>query len=422
MLVSIKKWLWRFRRLGSLVLEAPRGARANILRWNAIFLFNKICEKKTVLFECQQPRDWGFLDSVYRALRECSDIRCYVLVNDRPARIGGIGYDVDAVKTLLKSAGVDMSHVAQRLGSTLFFADFYLTPTTYCNFLPIDRSIVRGVMPHGLVNKRYPISSGFDQSPNQYGPEMSEFDVLLSTGPECTRTANTFRSIYGHKYVIWEVGYPKIDNLLTTQGAAHSQFSGQPLHVIYAPSWGKHTALDVYGLSPVQWAHDAGHSVTIKLHPMSLSSHNDLATGGVDWCKAIEPYRNLERVKVIDTAANDDVLRNADVMISDVSGIAYEFILMEKPVIFLDLPGFFHCGADIEGVDGIGDLSFWGRSYGRIVSNREEMLAAMDDYIHGRWMTDAVKELKRRLLFNPGCAGQAAASTIMEFCQKRRNQ
>jgi hypothetical protein len=421
MLLRIKKWLWRFRQLGTSIREAPQGARTNIMRWNAIFLYNKIRRKRTVLFECQQPRDWGFLDSVYRALKEFPDVRCYVLVNDRPARTGGIGYDVDVVKTMLKSGGVDVLCVAQRLKSALFFADFYLTPTTYNNFLPVDRTIARGVMPHGLVNKRYPTSSGFLKSPNQYGTEMAEFDVLLSTGPECTRTANTFRTMYGHEYVIWEVGYPKMDFLPANQGEALPRKSDRPLQVIFAPSWGTHTALDVYGLSPVKWVYEAGHSVIIKLHPMSLSCHNDLATGGVDWRKALEPYHNLNRVKIIDTAANDDVLRNADMMISDVSGIAYEFILMGKPVVFLDLPDFFHCGTDPEKVDGIGDLSYWGREYGRIVSTREGMLTAIDDYVYGRWQTNAVEELRGRLLYNPGCAGRAAASAIMESCQKRKN-
>lgn len=422
MAALLKKWVQQFLQLGALVNQAPRGARRNILRWNAVFLLNRIRGKYTVLFECQQPRDWGFLGPIYRALREYSDVRCYVLINDRPARIGGIGYDVDVVKTLLKSAGVDTACVAQRLGSTLFFANFYLTPTTYSNFLPVDRSIVRGVLPHGLVNKRYPISSGFDKSPNQYGPEMAEFDVLLSTGPECTQTAKMFKSMYGHEYDIWEVGYPKLDTLLASSWESRPRGSKQSLQVVFAPSWGKHAALDVYGLAPVQWALNAGHTVSIKLHPMSLSENNDLATGGRDWRKELAPYRNHVHAKIISTEANDALLQDADVMISDVSGIAYEFILMEKPVVFLDLPDFFQRGNDSEGVDGCCDLSYWGRAYGRIVSTRGELVAALDDYSQGRWTMESTQGLRERLLCNPGCAGIAAASRIAKFCQTREGR
>lgn len=416
-------WLRKFGQMWKILRKAPRGSRLNIVKWNALFLFNTIRGKQTVLFECQQPRDWGFLEPIFRALQKQSNVRCCILLNDRPARAGGVGLDVDTVKETLQTAAVDMSCVAQRLGNALFFADIYLTPTTYNNFLPADRTILRGALPHGLVNKLYLSTSNIRT--NQHGPEMADFDVLLSTGPECTQKALPFRAHYGHTYDIWNVGYPKIDGLLNRQispkGSA-PPVSPKSIHVLFAPSWGRKTALDVYGLSPVAWALEEGHKVTIKLHPMSLSKGVDYATGGVDWKQELAKFESDPNVSIADTTVNEELMAQADLMISDVSGIAYEFLLTGKPVIFLDVPEFFaEMAADV-GSACYEDLSFWGRSYGRIVSAREEMMAALDDYAQGRWTMESVDGLRERLLYNPGCAGQAAASCIIEYCKTRKSR
>ncbi len=377
-----------------------------MLRWNLKFLANHFLGRRSILFECQQPRDWGFLESLYCALALRQGCRCYVLVNDRPARIGGVGFDVEVLKGVLMEAGVPAGRIAPRLNNVLYFADFYVTPTAWNNFLPADRSIVRAILPHGLVNKLY--------KHGQFGAEVSEFDVLLSSGPECTKTVTRFRAEQGQSYAIWPAGYPKVDRLMKMQGRTSVKpVSRAPLCVLFAPTWGKHAALDVYGLDPVQWVLDAGHQVVIKLHPMSLSENADFATGGVDWRKALERFRGHERVQIVGTTANDEVMRQADVMISDVSGIAYEFLLMGKPVVFLDVPGFFQNSASNWGADPCVDLSYWGREYGLRASSLQQMVEALATVVHGEWNPETVKPLVERLLYHPGCAGETSANMIL---------
>ena len=402
MLIFLRKFGGRLKAVCSLA----RHMQWRHYRWNWQCLIKKIQNKRVVVFEHQQPRDWAFLAPVFHELGHYKNIHRLVLINDRERFHGGEKCTTGQLRAFLVAQGVPESMIATNLGRFCLFAEFFLAATVWENILPIRRRIIRVALPHGLVNKV-----------NQYGEEMREFDILCSTGPLCTENAEHAIHRDNLDYAIWKVGYPKVDHLFQSReqsnGGTYQITSRQQLHVLFAPSYGKHALLDKFGLEPVDILAKAGYYVIIKLHPMSLADpSNILATGGVDWKAMLQQYKTFKNVTI---AGLDSIdwMQCADVMISDVSGIAYEFLLMDKPVVFVDCPEYFTDDSDPNYRGRSTDLSYWGRKSGAIVAQPRELPTAIEDVTRNATMyRDRRRELQQKLLYNPGTAGTVAAELI----------
>ena len=80
------------------------------------------------------------------------------------------------------------------------------------------------------------------------------------------------------------------------------------------------------------------YRLIVKLHPFLCLKNNNEASGGIDWLGKIYEYQryygNIVIVRGHDKLA--DYFRTADIFLTDVSGIGFEFVLSTgKPIIFL---------------------------------------------------------------------------------------
>jgi len=374
-------------------------ARPRHLLWNARFLSERLRGRRVVLFECQQPRDWEFLQSVFEALAGEPRVACFVLTNDRGPEYGRF-HRVAACREELAAAGVAGGRIAANLGSLIAFGDAFLAATAWDNALPARRAITRVHVPHGLVNKV-----------DQYGAAMAGFDVLLSSGPLCTELATAALARGGVAYEIAEVGYPKLDVLLRERATA-PRAAAAPARVLFAPTWGRHAALDRWGLAPVDALLAGGFRVAVKLHPMSLAgAANARASGGVDWQEELARYAGDAGVEI--AGAGPRALAEADVLVSDASGVAFEFMLLGKPVVFLDVPEYFADAGDPLARGRGGDLARWGRRYGVVVSGPEQLAEGVSRALaEAGELAERGRELAALLVVNPGGAGAAAAAWL----------
>ena len=96
--------------------------------------------------------------------------------------------------------------------------------------------------------------------------------------------------------------------------------------VLLAPSWGPSSLLNLYGSELIDELISTGFDLVIRPHPQSYISEKELMK------KLIKQYPN-----VIWNTDNDnfDILNSADIMISDFSGVIYDFALVfNNPVIY----------------------------------------------------------------------------------------
>ena len=85
-------------------------------------------------------------------------------------------------------------------------------------------------------------------------------------------------------------------------------------------------------------------NLIVKLHPISYCPEDgpnyEFYTGGINW---IERFKNLKHIKLqifISSGSIDPYLSASDVMVTDLSSVALEFIMLDKPVIYIDCPEF----------------------------------------------------------------------------------
>jgi CDP-glycerol glycerophosphotransferase (TagB/SpsB family) len=338
-----------------------------------------------------------------------------VSIEDRPADFGGVDFETGRLRALLCERGVEPSEVCVNVGRNLMGVDFYLTATVWGNSIPRGWGRVAAALPHGLVNKI-----------DQYGKRMRRFDVLFSTGPLCTEKARESVQRGAARYEIWSVGYPRLDDVIagcgrSTAPAAGSKGNAAGITALFAPSWGRYAALDRYGFEPVDRLLEAGYRVVIKLHPMSLAApSNQEATCGVNWRELQERYRLHPRATIAETEQPDLWLQSADVLISDVSGIAYEFLLLDKPVVFVDVPEYFTDDSHPYAGDRLSDLSYWGREAGVVVKDPRDLPGVVRRVAdHPESHREHRQRLRDRLLYYPGSAGKRAADLIEKYLDEK---
>lgn len=127
------------------------------------------------------------------------------------------------------------------------------------------------------------------------------------------------------------VGVPYMDAMVNRLAAA------QPLEnkertVLLAPSWGKSSILNKFGDEIIKTLLETGYHIIIRPHPQSFTSEADLMN------HLMAEFPNSNSLEWNRDSDNFDVLRRSDILISDFSGIVYDYSLVyRKPVIYADV-------------------------------------------------------------------------------------
>ena len=101
--------------------------------------------------------------------------------------------------------------------------------------------------------------------------------------------------------------------------------------VLLAPSWGKSGILSRYGERFIDALIDTGYKIIIRPHPQSYTSEKDMLDS------LMSKYSDTTKVEWNRDNDNFEVLRKSDILISDFSGVIFDFTLVfDKPIIYAD--------------------------------------------------------------------------------------
>ena len=128
-------------------------------------------------------------------------------------------------------------------------------------------------------------------------------------------------------------GIPYMD-VMATRLKESGPVPEHPRTVLLAPSWGPSAIFARFGGQIIERLLATGYHVIVRPHPQSFKSEKDL----IDTLMADYPASDqLEWNRDVD---NFDCLRRSDVLVSDFSGVVFDFALVyDKPVIYTD-PNF----------------------------------------------------------------------------------
>ncbi len=385
----------------------------------------------TLIFACRKSKvfvlsveDVNYLPFIEGALvripeRDWKDI--YLVVSCRK-------FSRDKVCGRLRSLNIEPSlAVSNWVCALILIYDLFLT-THQSSAVPIFGHGPRVCSFHGLPAK----GGTFVESQWRF------LDIAFLIGPLQKRMFEEFCTRYpmhGRRLGYREIGLIKSDDLLN--GSIDKQCTRKELEIkegvpviLYAPSWEKGTSLHIHAEAVFENIVSDNWQTLVKLHPMSyFPPHETKATGGIDWSTKMNELAEQLPLKHIPKVSIDPLLAVADVLITDVSSVAFEAFLVDIPVVFIDCPEFFEQTVQemysLSAVEARSDLRFnCGRQAGvvnyditRLREDIQRCLNAPTEFAGEREL------IRKQLVFNEGRAGEVAAVELTQllFNSRRSN-
>lgn len=207
------------------------------------------------------------------------------------------------------------------------------------------------------------------------------------------------------------VGYPKLDALVNGRydAAAVRSRLGLEMHrrtAIYAPTWSPASSLNLAGEAIVEDLVAHGWNVIVKPHDLSFDP-DPKYSGGIDWRRRLHAIESPGRVVLREDANLSPLLSASDVLVTDHSTAAFEFFLLDRPVIVFDAP-------DLPRVARINpERIALLRSAARVVHSPDEVAsAAADEVAHASRHSERRASIAASLFFEPGTATSRAVARV----------
>jgi hypothetical protein len=138
------------------------------------------------------------------------------------------------------------------------------------------------------------------------------------------------------------IGMPKVDCLVDGTMQRDPILRGFGLDparptVLYAPTWSPASSLNVMGVPLVEQLVRMPINVIVKLHDNSRDLRPHFS-GGIDWMARLAPLLSGPTAMLATTANITPCLVAADVMITDHSSAGFEYLLLDRPLVRIELP------------------------------------------------------------------------------------
>jgi CDP-glycerol glycerophosphotransferase (TagB/SpsB family) len=148
-------------------------------------------------------------------------------------------------------------------------------------------------------------------------------------------------------------------------------------------------------------------NLLIKLHDKS----RDLRRNLKDWMGRVKKWDG-GNTRVIDGFDITPYLFVSDILVSDFSSAANEFLLLDRPIIFLDTPEKYEINKERW------DTEVWGQRVGTLVKTMAEFDKAMEDAItNPQRMSEIRRAAAQDIFYKPGTATVRAARKIYQILE-----
>ena len=246
------------------------------------------------------------------------------------------------------------------------------------------------------------------------------YDAMLLSGQyqaDEVRKLENLRNL--PKKEIFFVGQPYLDGLwkrkqeMDAAGSA-DQKSAKNTTVLLAPSWGASSIFNKYGEKLVKALTETGYELIIRPHPQSYTADKEVLQ------RIMEHYPESDHIHWNRDNDNFDVLNRSDIMITDFSGVIYDFTLIfDKPIIYADT-AFDHAPYDSawikEELWKFTILPKLGRQLKE--SDLKNIKEIVDDVLSNDVYIQGRKKAREEAWFYPG---QAAKRTV-DYLEKKHKQ
>ena len=241
------------------------------------------------------------------------------------------------------------------------------------------------------------------------------FDSIFISGihqEKSIRMLETLRS--SHTKQIFKGGCPYMDELSVrlrsfkiTDSCHKKQFNT----VLIAPTWGKNNILRLFEAKFIKVLLDQDFEVIIRPHPQSYKEEPELIQ------KLKKELISYKRLNWDDAVDNFESLRRADILVSGLSGVIFDFaFIFEKPVITIDYKYDF-LGQEANDLPfEIWELGMVDKIGTRLEAERIcDIANIVKVLLKAKHEKQEVRKLRAHNLLNYGNSGEVIANSLVEI-------
>ncbi len=358
----------------------------------------KTQRRKRVMFEAASPMSFAIFRPLYERLK-----------NDPRIELWFTSYGtVWEPNQIFYSHGVT-ENVVSPATATWLKVDAYVN-ADFWDMTWLRRRTRRIHLFHGVAGK-YELDAPIDLA-----PAIAGFDSLLFVNADRREKYVQAGLVPDDEFRAPLVGYPKLDRLVDGSfdrgGIARTlALDSDVPTIIYAPTWSPYSSLHTMGIEIVERLAAEGLQVIVKLHDRSYDLR-ERGSGGIDWAARLAVYDGHPRVRIARDSDSCPFLVVADAMVSDHSSIAFEYMLLDRPIVIVDRPSL------IERANVSQDKVARLRSAAAVVQDPKAVCAAILESLQSPHQRSTERQrTASELFYKPGTATDRALAIVYRLLE-----
>jgi len=274
----------------------------------------------------------------------------------------------------------------------------------------IKRSYIRDdieyiYIPHGMDSLNLTMRKG----------SMNHYDTVFTTGKYQRLEAEKTNELYkleNRKIVDW--GYSLLDDMIDDYNK--EKHKNKKKTILIAPSWQPDNIIDLCLEQILDKFKNSNYDVIVRPHPQHVRHMKE------KFDNLIKEYSKYDNITIQTDFSSTSTVFNADLMITDWSGIAYEYsYTTKKPVVFIDTPMKIMNEDYLE--IGVEPFNIWARDkIGQVVKlNEIDKIKKTVDVIlsNSNKYKKEIENLGNDSVYNLGISGEVGANYIIDSIKEK---
>ncbi len=282
------------------------------------FFFKTPREDKEIVFYAEHRGDWPFFEGIVKDFLATHSKKIAYITSDAEDPI--FGYD-PRISTFYNKVLAP------------FFMAFLNAKVCVMTVPDLDHlGIRRSANPVHYIYVMHTLVSTFR---TYRANALDAYDAIFCAGPHQIEEIRRREELAGLKpKILVRQGYPRLEEVYRQYQEYQKTHRVATIKtVLIAPSWGADNVLESCGEVLVGTLLGEGYMVIVRPHPETMRKSPELVAG------LKKKFGGNKNFILEDSIATIDSLLKADILICDMSGIAFEYAWgTERPVLFIDVP------------------------------------------------------------------------------------
>jgi hypothetical protein len=359
-------------------------------------VYRRTHSRKRLLFEAASPMSFTIFRPIYERLKSDSRVEIWFTAYDEEWN----------PEKIFKQYGIS-DRVVTRSAAKWLKVDAYLN-ADFWDMTWLHRRTRRIHLFHGVAGKY-----GLD-APVDLAPTIAAFHCLMFINADRRQRYIDAGLAVDDRFSAPLIGYPKLDCLVDgslNRSEIIRSLSLDPNTptVLYAPTWSPYSSLNEFGEAIIEGLAAEGLQVIVKLHDRSYDSRTR-GSGGVNWAARLAQYEDHPRIRVARQSDGSPFMVAADAMVSDHSSIAFEYMLLDRPLVVVDRPELIaQARINVEKVHQL-------REAASVVRNADQLVPTVIESLQQPQRLSAERtRIANTLFYKPGTATDRALAHIYRY-------